>query len=99
MWPVERVSVGWGRQSGGAASRAGPGNHGCWAAFWKRSNLSQRSAWAGEVAARLAGLGMVKCLAFSTNGRLLALGGDDGAITVLDWPSLHARADLRCDSH
>ena len=50
------------------------------------------------MAARLAGLGMVKCLAFSTNGRLLALGGDDGAITVLDWPSLHARADLRCAS-
>jgi hypothetical protein len=41
---------------------------------------------------------MVKCLTFSTNGKLLALGGDDGSITVLAWPSLSTRADLRCAS-
>ncbi|KAK9832796.1 hypothetical protein WJX81_001956 [Elliptochloris bilobata] len=51
----------------------------------------------GEVAARLAGLGMVKCLAFSGSGRLLALGGDDGTLVVLDWPSLRTRAALRGD--
>ena len=51
---------------------------------------------AGEVAAQLAGLGMVKCMAFSRSGRLLALGGDDGSLTVLDWPTLRVRAELRC---
>ncbi len=48
------------------------------------------------MAAQLAGLGMVKCLAFSGSGRLLALGGDDGSLTVLDWPALRVRAELRC---
>ncbi len=38
---------------------------------------------------------MVKCLSFSASGKLLALGGDDGSITVLAWPSLSTRADLR----
>ena len=48
------------------------------------------------MAAQLAGVGMVKCLAFSGSGRLLALGGDDGSLTVLDWPALRVRAELRC---
>lgn len=55
-----------------------------------------RARVAGEAAAQLAGLGMVKCLAFSGSGRLLALGGDDGSLTVLDWPALRVRTDLRC---
>ena len=56
----------------------------------------KRARVAGEVAAQLACLGMVKCLAFSGSGRLLALGGDDGSLTVLDWPALRVRAELRC---
>ncbi len=37
---------------------------------------------------------VAKCLAFSGDGRLLALGGEDGSLTVLDWPTLRTRASL-----
>lgn len=36
-------------------------------------------------------IGAVKSMSFSSDGRLLALGGEDGTITVLDWPSLETR--------
>lgn len=33
----------------------------------------------------------MKSLAFSSDGRLLALGGEDGSIDVRDWPGLRSR--------
>ena len=51
---------------------------------------------AGEVRQALQSMGMVKALAFSRDGRRLALGGEDGSITVLDWPSARISAALRC---
>lgn len=44
---------------------------------------------------RLAGFTSVKCLAFSSDGRMLALGGEDGAITVVDWLTLRVVSDMR----
>ena len=51
---------------------------------------------AGGSAERLHRVGVVSCMAFSRDGRLLALGGQDGSIQVLEWPSLRAHAELRC---
>lgn len=44
---------------------------------------------------RLAEFTSVKCLAFSSDGRMLALGGEDGAITVVDWLTLRVVSDMR----
>ncbi|BDA49251.1 probable prolactin regulatory element-binding protein [Coccomyxa sp. Obi] len=44
---------------------------------------------------RLAHFTSVKCLAFSSDGRMLALGGEDGAITVVDWLTLRVVSDMR----
>lgn len=44
---------------------------------------------------RLADFASVKCLAFSSDGRMLALGGEDGAITVVDWLTLRVLSDMR----
>ncbi len=49
----------------------------------------------GKERERLAGFASVKCLAFSSDGRLLAMGGEDGSITVLDYLTLRVLADLR----
>ena len=49
----------------------------------------------GKERERLAGFASVKCLAFSGDGRLLAIGGEDGSITVLDYLTLRVLADLR----
>jgi hypothetical protein len=46
-------------------------------------------------AQQLAGVGMVKCMAFGGGGRLLALGGEDGSLLVLDWVTLRPRIELR----
>ena len=50
---------------------------------------------ADKRAQQLACMGVVKCLAFSGDGRLLALGGEDGSLTVLDWLTLRPRIELR----
>jgi WD40 repeat protein len=57
------------------------------------------AARTGAVAEQLRKLGSVKCMVFSSDGRLLALGGEDGSIQVLEWPSLTKRADLRWAAH
>ncbi|CAL8464126.1 g3661 [Coccomyxa elongata] len=44
---------------------------------------------------KLAVFTSVKCLAFSSDGRMLALGGEDGAITVVDWLMLRVVSDMR----
>lgn len=51
---------------------------------------------AAKAAEQLAALGAVKCMGFSSDGRLLALGGEDGSLVVLDWLTLRARLELRC---
>lgn len=56
--------------------------------------LQQSFPLAGEEASVLAQQPVAKCLAFSGDGRLLALGGEDGSLTVLDWPTLRTRASL-----
>ena len=64
-----------------------------------RSTLSRSPAFTtGEEATALSKVhkGKVVALAFSGDGRLLALGGDGGSITVLQWPGLRIRAALRC---
>lgn len=38
--------------------------------------------------AALQGLGQQNCVVFSADGTLLGLGGDDGHLRVLEWPSL-----------
>lgn len=53
------------------------------------------SANAGEEQKQLQGLGMVNCMGFSSNMRLLALGIRDGPVQVLEWPSLSIKANLR----
>ena len=52
-------------------------------------------AAAEKRAERLGSLGAVKCMAFGGEGRLLALGGEDGSLVVLDWFTLHPRIELR----
>ncbi|KAK9814839.1 hypothetical protein WJX72_012445 [[Myrmecia] bisecta] len=59
------------------------------------SKVPTLRAVTGATAERLKGLGMVKCMTFSQDGRLLALGGEDGSLQVLDWPSVRTRIDLR----
>lgn len=48
---------------------------------------------AGEFKQATAGIGPVKGMSFSSDGRLLALGGEDGSIEVWEWP--HMRRRLR----
>lgn len=50
----------------------------CWAA-------------AGDFGERAAAFAKINCMAFSRDGRLLALGGEDGAVSLLDFPSLALR--------
>lgn len=44
----------------------------------------------------LARFGHVRCLSFSSDGRLLALGHEDASISVVDWISLRTLVELRC---
>lgn len=44
---------------------------------------------------RLAGFNSVKCLAFSSDGCLVALGGEDGSITVVEYLTLRVLVDIR----
>ena len=44
-------------------------------------------------AAPLSGLGETKCVVFSPDGALLALGGGDGRLRLFSWPALALKAD------
>mmetsp|Transcript_10317 Transcript_10317/g.31048 ORF Transcript_10317/g.31048 Transcript_10317/m.31048 type:complete len:383 (-) Transcript_10317:443-1591(-) len=48
----------------------------------------------GEEADRLAKLPVAKALAFSSDGRRLAVGGEDASVIVLDWPSAQPRSSI-----
>ena len=50
---------------------------------------------AGEERKRLQDVGMVNCMSFSSNMRLLAVGIRDGPLQVLEWPSLALKAVIR----
>lgn len=50
---------------------------------------------AGEFKEAARGIGPVKGMSFSSDGRLLALGGEDGGIEVWEWPAMRRR--LRCE--
>ncbi len=39
-------------------------------------------------------LGNTNAMAFSPDGSLLALGGDDGALLLLEWPAVKQRFSL-----
>ena len=41
-------------------------------------------------------MGVVKCMAVSGDGRHLALGGEDGSLTVVAVPDMRAEASIRC---
>lgn len=41
---------------------------------------------------RESSFGMIKSMSFSANGRMLALGGEDGSIEIVAWPSLASLA-------
>jgi prolactin regulatory element-binding protein len=47
-----------------------------------------------EGAAPLTGVGETKCIAFSADGTLLAVGSGDGRLRVYTWPALKLRADV-----
>jgi len=81
-----------GRRAGGAAG--GQGLPSCSDDNPKPGLEPYTLVSAGEEAGVLAALPVVKCLAFSGDGRLLAIGGEDGALTVLDWPTLRTRVSL-----
>ncbi|KAL4422678.1 hypothetical protein ABPG75_008875 [Micractinium tetrahymenae] len=50
----------------------------------------------GDFKEATAGIGPVKGMSFSSDGRLLALGGEDGGIEVWEWP--HMRRRLRWEA-
>ena len=39
---------------------------------------------------------MVKCMAVSGDGRHVALGGEDGSVTIVAVPDMHTEASIRC---
>jgi WD40 repeat protein len=49
---------------------------------------------AGEFKQQTKSIGPIKGMSFSSDGRLLALGGEDGSIEVWEWPLMRRR--LRC---
>lgn len=48
----------------------------------------------GDDTDRFAKYPVAKCLAFSSDGRLLACGWESGSLSVLDWPSAHLKGHL-----
>ena len=54
--------------------------------------LTPKEAPAG--AASLTGLGDTKCIAFSPDGGLMAVGSGDGRLRLFTWPALALRADV-----
>ncbi len=53
---------------------------------------------AGEFKEATAGIGPVKGMSFSSDGRLLALGGEDGSIEVWEWPHMRRRLRWACQA-
>jgi WD40 repeat protein len=49
-------------------------------------------------AASLTGMGETKCICFSPDGSIMALGGGDGRLRLFAWPALTLRADVK-DAH
>lgn len=52
----------------------------------------------GDVAERLRSVGEVKCIAASSDGRLLGVGTEDGTLAVLEVPSMRTKAVIKCAS-
>ena len=52
----------------------------------------------GEGVQKLKGLGDIKCMGFSRNGRLLAVGCEDSSLHIMDWPSLVMKKHIRWPS-
>lgn len=51
--------------------------------------MPAQPAWsAGDFKKRTKGIGPIKGMSFSGDGRLLALGGEDGWIEVWEWPAM-----------
>lgn len=50
----------------------------------------------GDIAERLRNVGEVKCIAASSDGRLLGVGTGDGALAVLEVPSMRTKAEIKC---
>ena len=44
-------------------------------------------------------MGVVKCMAVSGDGRHLALGGEDGSLTVVGIPDMQTQASIRWFGH
>jgi prolactin regulatory element-binding protein len=51
----------------------------------------QLSLAGGEFDAAGKRFGAIKCMSFSSDGRWLALGGEDGSLEVVEWPSLTSK--------
>lgn len=47
----------------------------------------------GSFASRAPSIGALKCLSFSSDGRLLVMGGEDGSVRIVHWPSLEPKLD------
>ena len=47
------------------------------------------------MAERLRAVGEVKCITASSDGRLLGVGTEDGALAVLEVPSMRTRAEIK----
>ncbi|KAL6770646.1 SEC12 [Auxenochlorella protothecoides x Auxenochlorella symbiontica] len=45
----------------------------------------------GSFASRAPSIGALKCLSFSSDGRLLVMGGEDGSVRIVHWPSLEPK--------
>ena len=52
-------------------------------------------ASAGKAAEEFAKIGIVECMAFSSDGRYLGVGTADGALTIYDWQTGRALNVLR----
>lgn len=65
----------WGRRSGPAFPELTP-------------TATPSSHPAGTFASKAPSIGALKCLSFSSDGRLLVMGGEDGSVRILHWPSL-----------
>ena len=75
---------------------------------WCMARLQQARGWHclcrlcslccpdGEAAQRMKEVGVVKCMAVSSDGRHLALGGEDGSLTVVGVPDMQTEASIRC---
>ena len=51
---------------------------------------------AGKAAEEFASIGIVECMAFSSDGRILGVSTADGLLTIYDWHTGRALNVLRC---